>query len=78
MNIVFTEWDNAFVYLILFIVTFVISFLTWKTIFRELDYYEIKYTIKTKQRALWLIYSSLISVTLWWHVLQRLLSRLQH
>lgn len=78
MNIVFTEWDKALVYLIIFIVAFIFSFFVWKTIFNELDYYEIKYTNKTKKRTLWLIYFSLISATLWFHALQLLLSRLQH
>ena len=78
MNIVFKEWDIALVYLVIFVVTFLFSFLAWKTIFNELDYYEIKYTKKTKQRTLWLIYFSLVSATLWLYVLQRLLFRLQH
>lgn len=78
MKIVFTEWDRAFVYLAILLVIFIFSFLAWKTIFNEIDYHEIKYTQKTKQRTLWLIYFSLVSVTLWWYVLQQLLSRLQH
>lgn len=78
MQIIFTEWDRAFVYLVIFVVTFLFSFLTWKTIFNEFDYYEIKYTKKTKKRTLWLIYFSLVSATLWLHVLQQLLLRLQH
>ncbi len=78
MHIVFTEWDKALVYLVIFVVTFLFSFLAWKTIFNELDYHGIKYTKKTKQRTLWLIYFSLVSATLWLHVLQQLLLRLQH
>ena len=77
MNIVFTECDKALVYLVIFVVTFLVSFFAWKTIFNELDYYEVKYTNKTKKRTLWLIYFSLVSVTLWFHALQLLLSRLQ-
>ena len=77
MNIVFTEWDKALVYLVIFVVAFLFSFLAWKTIFNELDYYEVKYTHKTKKRTLWLIYFSLVSTTLWFHALQLLLSRLQ-
>lgn len=42
----FTEWDNAFVYFLIFVVVFVLSFTCWKTIFRELDYYETKYKNK--------------------------------
>lgn len=76
MNIVFTEWDRALVYLAIFVVAFLFSFLVWKTIFNELDYHEIKYTKKTKRRTLWLIYFCLVSVTLWGHALQLLLSRL--
>ncbi len=78
MSIVFTEWDRTLVYLVIFVVTFLFSFLAWKTIFNELDYHEIRYTKKTKQRTLWLIYFSLVSAILWWYVLQQLLSRLQH
>lgn len=76
MNIVFTEWDRALVYLGIFVITFLFSFLAWKTIFNELDYHEIKYTKQTKQRTLWLIYFSLVSTTLWLYALQQLLSRL--
>lgn len=76
MNIVFTEWDRALVLFIFFVVTFLFSFLAHSTIFNELDYYEIKYTQKTKKRTLWFIFFTLASVTLWLHVLLRLLSRL--
>lgn len=78
MNIVFTEWDRALVYLVIAVVTFLFSFLAWKTIFNELDYHEIMYTKKTKKRTLWLIYFSLVSATLWLHVLQQLFLRLQN
>ncbi len=78
MNIVFTEWDNALVYLLIFVACFVFAFFSWITIFRELDYYEIKYTSKTKRRTLWLIFSSLVSATLWLRILQLLLSRLHY
>ena len=61
MNIVFTESDKALVYLVIFAFIFLFSFLIWKTIFNELDYYEVKYAKKTKQRTLWLIYFSLVS-----------------
>lgn len=77
MNIVFAEWDKALVLLIFFVFIFIFSFLSRITIFNELDYYEIKYTQKTKKRTLWLIFFSLSSVALWWHILQRLLLRLQ-
>lgn len=77
MNIIITEWHGALVLLGIFLVIFMISWLSWKTIFRELDYYEIKYTPKTKQRTLWLIFSSLTSATLWLHVLRLLLSLLR-
>lgn len=77
MNIVITEWHGALVLLGIFLVIFMISWLAWKTIFRELDYYEIKYTPKTKRRTLWLIFSSLVSATLWLHVLRLLLSLLR-
>lgn len=53
MNIIITEWHGALVLLGIFLVIFMISWLVWKTIFRELDYYEIKYTLKTKTRTLW-------------------------
>lgn len=76
MNIVITEWDRALVLFIFFVVTFLFSFLAHRTIFNELDYYEIKYTQKTKKRTLWFIFFTLVSVTLWLHVLLRLLSRL--
>jgi hypothetical protein len=78
MNIVFTEWDKALVYLVIFLVTFVFSFLLWRTLFNELDYHKITYTKKTKQRTLWLIYFGRVSAILWLHVLQQLLLRLQH
>ena len=78
MNIVFTEWDRALVYLAIFAVTFLISLFFWAITFQELDYFEIKYTKKTKRRVLWLIYFNLIAAILWLHVLLRLLSRLQH
>lgn len=76
MEIVFTEGCKAFVLLIFFVVTFLFSFLVQRTIFNELDYYEIKYTLKTKKRTLWFIFFILASVTLWLHVILRLLSRL--
>ena len=78
MNIVFTEWDRILVYIVIFVVIFLFSLFAWKIIFNEIDYYEIKYTKKTKQRTLWLLYFSLVSTTLWLHVLQQLLLRLQH
>ena len=76
MNIVFTEWDRALVLFIFFVVTFLFSFLAHGTIFKELDYYEIKYTSKTKKRTLWFIFLNLSAAALWLHVLLRLLSRL--
>ncbi|GAB4233048.1 MAG: hypothetical protein Tsb0021_11870 [Chlamydiales bacterium] len=50
MNIIFTEWNRILIYLIIFVVTFLFSFLAWKTIFNELDYYEVKYTKKNKKK----------------------------
>lgn len=76
MNIVFTEWNRALIYLTILVLVLVFSMLIHKTLFNELDYYEVKYTRKTKMRTLWLIYSGLISITLWSHVLQLLLDRL--
>ncbi|MBS4164188.1 Uncharacterized protein PRO82_001506 [Candidatus Protochlamydia amoebophila] len=51
MNIVFNEWDRALVYLVIFVVTFLFSFLAWKTIFNELDYHNIKYTKKKQNKG---------------------------
>lgn len=50
MNIIFTEWDRALVYLAILIVIFLFSFFSWIIIFRELDYYEVKYTKKNKTK----------------------------
>ena len=76
MNII-TEWHEAFVLLGILLTLFIISWTAWTTIFRELDYYEIKYTLKTKRRTLWLIFSSLVSATLWLRILYLLLSLLR-
>jgi hypothetical protein len=76
MEILLTEWGKAFALFVFFGATFVFSFLARMAIFKELDYYEIKYTQKTKKRTLWLIYFNLLAVSLWLHILQRLLSRL--
>jgi hypothetical protein len=76
MEVLLTEWDSAFAFFIYLGVTFVFSFLARITLFKELDYYEIKYTQQTKKRTLWLIYFNLLAVSLWLHILQRLLSRL--
>ena len=76
MNIILTEWSREFAFFLFFAAIFVFSYLARLTIFNELDYYEIKYTPKTKKRTLWLIYFNLLAVSLWLHILQRLLSRL--
>ncbi|PJD94706.1 MAG: hypothetical protein CK425_10705 [Parachlamydia sp.] len=78
MNIVFTDLDRAWVYLAILFFTFAFSFFVWVKLFAELDYHEIKYTIKTKKRTLWVIYFNLVSLIIWWQVLQLLLSLLYH
>ena len=77
MHFVITETENIPNYLAIIGFTFVFSFLFWKTLFAELDVHEIKYTKKLKTRSLWLIFSNLLLLIIWWHVLQQLLSRLQ-
>jgi hypothetical protein len=70
------EWGKELSLFLFIAAAFLFSFLARITIFRELDYYEIKYTPKTKQRTLWLIFFNLLTVSLWLHILQRLFSRL--
>lgn len=77
MNFVITETENIPTYLAIIGFTFVFSFLIWRTLFDELDVHEVKYTTKLKRRSLWLIFSNLLLLILWWRVFQLLLSRLQ-
>lgn len=62
-------------FVLFLIAAFAFSWLARTTIFNELDYYEIKYTPKTKRRTLWLIYFNIIAVSFWLLIFQHLLSR---
>lgn len=77
MNINFVGSENIATYLAIIFATFSFSFFIWKILFLELEVFEVSYTKKVKQRSLWLIFSSLISLIIWWQLLQHLLSRLQ-
>ena len=77
MNINVVGLENLPTYLAIIGFTFVFSLLFWKTLFAELDVHEVKYTKKLKKRSLWLIFSNLLLLIIWWRVLQQLLSRLQ-
>lgn len=77
MNYVITGTENIPTYLAIIGFTFLFSFFTWLCLFKELDIHEVKYTKKLKRRSLWLIFSNLLSLILWWRVLQLLLLRLQ-
>jgi hypothetical protein len=72
-----TGFENVPTYLAIILATFVFSFFVWKMLFLELDVYDVHYTKKIKRRSLWLIFSNLLSLIIWWRVLQLLLSRLQ-
>ncbi len=74
---VITGLENVPVYIAIVLATFVFSFFLWQKLFSELDVMEIKYSNKIKQRSLWLIFLNLLSLIIWWQVLQRLLSLLQ-
>jgi len=75
---VITGLEDVPIYLEIIVATFVFSFFVWRKLFIELDLHEIKYTEKIKRRSLWLIFFNLLSLIIWWHVLQLLLSQLQH
>jgi hypothetical protein len=77
MNINFVRAENIPTYLAIIFATFCFSFFVWKMLFLELDIYGVNYTKKIKRRSLWLIFSNLLSLIIWWRVLQLLLSRLQ-
>ena len=72
----FETYGKELAFIFFLLASFLFAYLTRLTIFQELDYYEIKYTPRTKKRTLWVIYFNLIAVSLWLHILQRLLSRL--
>lgn len=74
---VITGLENVPTYLAIILATFVFSFFVWKMLFLELDIHGVNYTKKIKRRSLWLIFSNLLSLIIWWRVLQLLLSRLQ-
>jgi len=76
IDILLTSFSKELAFVLFLVAAFVFSYLTRLTIFQELDYYKIKYTPRTKKRTLWLIYFNLLAVSLWLHILQRLLSRL--
>jgi hypothetical protein len=65
--------SKELVFFLFLFAAFVFSFFLRAIIFHELDYYEIKYTQRTKRRTLWLIYVNLIGISFWLHVLHRLL-----
>lgn len=76
METLLVVWGKEFSLFMFFVASFIFSYLARITIFKELDYYEIKYTPQTKKRTLWLIYFNLIAISLWLNILQRLLLRL--
>ncbi len=55
------------------IICFVFSLCFWQSLFRELDYFEIKYTQKTKRRALLIIFGNLTSLIMFLYVVSALL-----
>lgn len=77
MNINLVGIEYIPTYLAIIFATFCFSFFVWKMLFLELDIHGVKYTNKLKRRSLWLIFSNLLSLIIWWRVLQLLLSRLQ-
>jgi hypothetical protein len=72
-----TGLENVPTYLVIMVLSFVFSWLTWFGIFKELDIHEVKYTQKLKRRSLWVIYANLLLLITWSRVLHLLLSRLQ-
>lgn len=74
---VITGLENVPTYLVIILATFIFSFFVWKMLFLELDINDVNYTNKIKKRSLWLIFLNLLSLIIWWRVLQLLLSRLQ-
>lgn len=76
IDILLTSFGKELAFVFFLVAAFVFSYLARLTIFQELDYYEIKYTPRTKKRTLWIIYFNLLAVSIWLHILQRLLSRL--
>lgn len=77
MNINIVGFEYIPTYLAIIFATFCFSFFLWKLLYLELDIHNVKYTHKLKRRSLWLIFSSLLSLMIWLHVLKLLLSRLQ-
>ncbi len=77
MNINIVGFEYIPTYLAIIFATFCFSFFFWKLLYLELDIHNVKYTNRLKRRSLWLIFSSILSLMIWLHVLQLLLSRLQ-
>jgi hypothetical protein len=76
MDVWSIDWSEMFPYFFVLFATFGAAFCLWTAVFSELDYYEIKYTRKTKRRTLLVIWSNLFLIIIWFNVIRKAVASL--